>query len=97
MLQTITGHVRRAIDDYNIELSNVFDRIEYGKVSIRLFNNEIGYTKENCVSCCEFCNKAKRNITIDEFYNKCYKIVNKKIELDEKYFNIAKERIESDK
>ncbi len=57
-------------------------------------NNEIGYTKENCVSCCEFCNKAKRNITIDEFYNKCYKIVNKKIELDETYFNIAKERIE---
>lgn len=56
-------------------------------------NNEIGYTKENCVSCCEFCNKAKRNITIDEFYNKCYKIVNKKIELDENYFNIAKERI----
>lgn len=57
-------------------------------------NNEIGYTKENCVSCCEFCNKAKRNITIDEFYNKCYKIVNKKIELDEKYFKISKERIE---
>src|SRR5574344_1233060 len=37
-------------------------------------NNEIGYTKENCVSCCDFCNKAKRNIPIDEFYNKCYKI-----------------------
>lgn len=56
-------------------------------------NNEIGYTKENCVSCCEFCNKAKRNITVDEFYNKCYKIVNKKIELDETYFEILHAKI----
>jgi len=26
-----------------------------------------GYTKKNCVACCEQCNKAKRNITKDEF------------------------------
>ena len=26
-----------------------------------------GYTKENCVACCEQCNKAKSNITKDEF------------------------------
>lgn len=32
-----------SIGDYCIELSNVFDRIEYGKVSVRLYNNEIGY------------------------------------------------------
>lgn len=26
-----------------------------------------GYSKDNCVPCCEQCNKAKRNITKDEF------------------------------
>ena len=68
---------------YPIFYYNGIDRVD----------NNIGYEKNNCVSCCEFCNKAKRNITKEEFYNKCLKIV-KKMELDKKYFEIAKERIE---
>ncbi len=31
-------------------------------------NSEIGYTLNNCVSCCEICNKAKRDLTQKEFY-----------------------------
>jgi len=30
-------------------------------------NNTKGYTPKNCVPCCEICNKAKRNLTHDEF------------------------------
>ena len=46
-------------------------------------DNNVGYEKDNCVACCDFCNKAKRNISIEEFYDKCLKIA-----------NIAKQRIE---
>lgn len=49
-------------------------------------DNSMGYTKDNCVSCCEFCNKAKRNIPIEKFYEKCIKIA-----------EIAKNRIENNK
>lgn len=28
-----------------------------------------GYIKENCLPCCETCNKAKRDLAIDDFYN----------------------------
>ncbi len=31
------------------------------------FNNKCGYTKNNCVPCCEQCNKSKRDLSIDEF------------------------------
>jgi hypothetical protein len=30
-------------------------------------NNTKGYVLENCVPCCEICNKAKRNLTEEEF------------------------------
>jgi len=30
-------------------------------------NSDIGYTKENSVSCCKYCNVAKNTMTIDEF------------------------------
>jgi len=30
-------------------------------------NSNEGYSKDNCVACCEQCNKAKRNITIEKF------------------------------
>ena len=36
----------------------------------------IGYTKSNCVSCCEICNKAKRNLTIKEFTDWIKKLTN---------------------
>ncbi len=34
----------------------------------RINNNE-GYNKANCVSCCGHCNKAKGIMTVSEFYN----------------------------
>ncbi len=30
-------------------------------------NNSLGYTKDNCVTCCEVCNKSKRDMTIVKF------------------------------
>lgn len=30
-------------------------------------NNNVGYTIENCVPCCEICNKAKRHMGYDDF------------------------------
>lgn len=33
-------------------------------------DNFVGYVKNNCVSCCEFCNASKSNYTKEEFLNK---------------------------
>jgi len=55
-------------------------------------DNSVGYTEENTVPCCEFCNRAKLNRTESYFKRKIVKIA-KGIELDESCFNIAKERI----
>jgi len=30
-------------------------------------NNQLGYTFDNCVTCCKTCNFAKRDMTLDEF------------------------------
>jgi len=30
-------------------------------------DNEIGYTKENCLPCCKICNRAKNNMTYKDF------------------------------
>lgn len=40
---------------------------EYFYNGIDRVNNDIGYTLENSVSCCEACNKAKRVMSEDEF------------------------------
>lgn len=32
-------------------------------------NNNIGYTKENCVVCCPRCNQMKKNLSYKEFYD----------------------------
>lgn len=37
-------------------------------------NNNLGYSKENCVSCCEFCNKMKMSHDPFVFLEKCKKI-----------------------
>ena len=39
-------------------------------------NSNLGYTKENCVSCCEFCNRIKLNYNLDFFYKHIEKIYN---------------------
>ena len=74
-------------------------------------DSNLGYTLENCVPCCKYCNIAKNTMLVDEFllwvgrvYNfnnlgstgvACMN-TNRKfigIEMDENYFNIAKERM----
>ncbi len=30
-------------------------------------DNSVGYTKENCVPCCKHCNRAKRNMSYEDF------------------------------
>lgn len=32
-------------------------------------NSSVGYLYDNCVPCCEICNKAKRDLTIEDFKN----------------------------
>lgn len=38
--------------------------------------NTMGYTPENCVSCCVFCNKAKNDMTMPEWNAWLDRIVN---------------------
>lgn len=38
-------------------------------------NNELGYTKENCVACCKECNFAKGRLAQSEFYEWIRRIV----------------------
>lgn len=32
-------------------------------------NNDLGYSINNCVACCKFCNRAKNNATLEDFTN----------------------------
>jgi hypothetical protein len=32
-------------------------------------DNTLGYSKENCVSCCKICNYMKQDLTLEEFYS----------------------------
>ena len=66
---------------------------DYNYTGIDRIDNEVGYLPSNCVPCCSWCNRAKNNGTLENFIDKCKKVVSK-AELDESYFNIAKERIE---
>lgn len=43
-------------EDYEIFINGI-DRV----------NNSIGYTVENCVSCCVYCNRAKSDLSYNEF------------------------------
>lgn len=40
-------------------------------------DNNLGYLQGNCVSCCEWCNRAKRNGTIETFYSQIKAIIMK--------------------
>lgn len=50
------------------------DRIKYNGVD--RVNNTLGYIIGNCVSCCEFCNKAKRDLSLIDFFSKVSRIYN---------------------
>lgn len=41
------------------------------------FDSQQGYILGNCVPCCEQCNFMKRNLKIEDWYNKMKKILNK--------------------
>ncbi len=71
---------------YKITSSNCFycgsapepKRVSGGKKQNRTFfangidrvDSDIGYIPSNCVPCCEFCNRAKRNYTVGFFLSK---------------------------
>ena len=38
-------------------------------VGVDRFDNKIGYTKDNSVPCCQWCNYSKRERTVEEFLN----------------------------
>ena len=38
-------------------------------------NSEHGYSSDNCVSCCSICNRAKSDLSVEEFQNWIEKIV----------------------
>jgi hypothetical protein len=48
------------------------DKIE--TIGLDRVDNDKGYTIDNIVSCCEFCNKAKLKMSKEEFIELCYKI-----------------------
>lgn len=45
-------------------------------------NNSIGYIKDNVVPCCEVCNKAKRNMTQEDFLDWASRVYNHRILLE---------------
>ena len=57
----------------NIPAKQVFHRkFYYGDYiynGLDRVDNSIGYIKENVVPCCEICNKAKRDLKLDNFIN----------------------------
>ncbi len=46
---------------------NKFGYGDYIYNGIDRVDNNIGYTFDNCVSCCKFCNKAKSTYELNEF------------------------------
>ena len=47
-------------------------------------DNTKGYTKENCVSCCKFCNRAKDIYTEEEYINYCKQVVKHQEEMNDR-------------
>lgn len=65
---------------------------DYSYTGIDRIDNNVGYLPSNCIPCCSWCNRAKNNGTLANFVDKCRKITSR-IEMDEHYYNIGKERI----
>ena len=55
-----------------------------GPNGIDRINPDIGYEKDNCVSCCKHCNYVKGNLNIDDFNIWADRFVNYQIKLKEK-------------
>lgn len=49
---------------------------EINLIGLDRVDNNLGYTVENCVSCCEICNRMKLQLSLEFFINHCKKIVN---------------------
>jgi hypothetical protein len=62
-LKTITPSRKRKADKNGFKYNGI-DRLE----------NDLGYTKENCVTCCHICNNAKNTLSKEEFLNWVIKI-----------------------
>lgn len=50
------------------------DTIKYNGIDRK--NNSLGYTKENCVTCCRTCNRGKYFLTYEEWMNYIKRLVN---------------------
>ena len=50
------------------------NRSDYYGYNLDRKDNNLGYTKENCVVCCETCNYMKRMMTVESFIQHCEKI-----------------------
>src|SRR3989344_2779180 len=48
---------------------------EHGGHGIDRIDNSMGYTMDNCRSCCGICNRMKRDLSIDSFIVKIRKII----------------------
>jgi hypothetical protein len=59
-----------------IGLKNKNFNIKFIYNGIDRLNSNLGYNINNCVSCCYICNYAKRNLTLDEFYNWIENLIN---------------------
>ena len=58
------------IEPKQIKVGSIGAAKEHGKYiynGVDRVDNTEGYTLANCVPCCEICNKAKRNLTQEEF------------------------------
>lgn len=56
-------------------------RRKYSKSIVKVngidrLDNKLGYTITNSVSCCKFCNYAKRDFTLEEFINNIKRVYN---------------------
>lgn len=59
-----------------------------GLIGVDRKDNDVGYTKENSVSCCKVCNLAKKEMSIQEFvdwFTRLYVNWNRNLESDQEY------------
>lgn len=49
---------------------------EVNTAGIDRVDSSKGYIIDNCVRCCSICNKAKNNLSVEDFLSHCKKIVN---------------------